>query len=198
MFIKMYGLGRQAYLNSSFNCFDCIVSPAWRQTPPHTYTFGGKDSVHTGQNLAHKHKIQQYFAELCAVFAHTDDMNTRLPVLGDLWQYLRSDVVQHPAWHIVRHQCFASSQVIEDLQSHQVSLLYCILYYFYAPTLVHQIEHFPLIYLTQLCVQEPIESVNKTREVSLLTFKFGSCSLNHVAGARAFLLEQGVTLAAPW
>ncbi|KAF3700305.1 Voltage-dependent P/Q-type calcium channel subunit alpha-1A Brain calcium channel I [Channa argus] len=24
MFIKMYGLGRQAYLNSSFNCFDCI------------------------------------------------------------------------------------------------------------------------------------------------------------------------------
>ncbi len=28
MFIKMYGLGRQAYLNSSFNCFDCIVSSA--------------------------------------------------------------------------------------------------------------------------------------------------------------------------
>lgn len=27
MFVKMYGLGRQAYLNSSFNCFDCIVSP---------------------------------------------------------------------------------------------------------------------------------------------------------------------------
>lgn len=26
MCIKMYGLGRQAYLNSSFNCFDCIVS----------------------------------------------------------------------------------------------------------------------------------------------------------------------------
>lgn len=26
MFIKMYGLGKQAYLNSSFNCFDCIVS----------------------------------------------------------------------------------------------------------------------------------------------------------------------------
>ncbi|KAJ4932524.1 hypothetical protein JOQ06_010942, partial [Pogonophryne albipinna] len=25
MFIKMYGLGKQAYLNSSFNCFDCIV-----------------------------------------------------------------------------------------------------------------------------------------------------------------------------
>ena len=26
MFIKMYGLGKQAYLNSSFNTFDCIVS----------------------------------------------------------------------------------------------------------------------------------------------------------------------------
>lgn len=26
----MYGLGRQAYLNSSFNCFDCIVSPTAR------------------------------------------------------------------------------------------------------------------------------------------------------------------------
>lgn len=30
MFVKMYGLGRQAYLNSSFNCFDCIVSPTAR------------------------------------------------------------------------------------------------------------------------------------------------------------------------
>lgn len=27
MMVKMYGLGKQAYLNSSFNCFDCIVSP---------------------------------------------------------------------------------------------------------------------------------------------------------------------------
>lgn len=27
----MYGLGRQAYLNSSFNCFDCIVSH-WTNT----------------------------------------------------------------------------------------------------------------------------------------------------------------------
>lgn len=31
MCIKMYGLGRQAYLNSSFNCFDCIVSH-WADT----------------------------------------------------------------------------------------------------------------------------------------------------------------------
>lgn len=40
MFIKMYGLGRQAYLNSSFNCFDCIVSltALWdRPPPPHTH-----------------------------------------------------------------------------------------------------------------------------------------------------------------
>lgn len=36
MCIKMYGLGKQAYLNSSFNCFDCIVSPtALGDTPPH-------------------------------------------------------------------------------------------------------------------------------------------------------------------
>lgn len=36
MFIKMYGLGKQAYLNSSFNCFDCIVSPtALGNTPQH-------------------------------------------------------------------------------------------------------------------------------------------------------------------
>lgn len=27
MCVKMYGLGKQAYLTSSFNCFDCIVSP---------------------------------------------------------------------------------------------------------------------------------------------------------------------------
>lgn len=27
MMVKMYGLGKQAYLTSSFNCFDCIVSP---------------------------------------------------------------------------------------------------------------------------------------------------------------------------
>lgn len=33
MFVKMYGLGRQAYLNSSFNCFDCIVSAV-----THTHT----------------------------------------------------------------------------------------------------------------------------------------------------------------
>lgn len=148
MFIKMYGLGRQAYLNSSFNCFDCIVSPARRQKTPHTYTFGVKDSVHTGRTL-HTSTKYNNILQICAPCLLTlMYVNTRLPVLGDLWQYLRSDVVQHPAWHIVRHQCFASSQVIEDLQSHQVSLLYYIIYYFYAPTLVHQMEHFPLIYLT--------------------------------------------------
>lgn len=32
MFVKLYGLGRQAYLNSSFNCFDCSVSPS-QSTP---------------------------------------------------------------------------------------------------------------------------------------------------------------------
>lgn len=37
MFIKLYGLGRQAYLNSSFNCFDCIVSPT---------TLGHNPSIH--------------------------------------------------------------------------------------------------------------------------------------------------------
>lgn len=32
MMVKMYGLGKQAYLNSSFNCFDCIVSPIALET----------------------------------------------------------------------------------------------------------------------------------------------------------------------
>lgn len=37
----MYGLGRQAYLNSSFNCFDCIVSPTARwQACWHQYILG--------------------------------------------------------------------------------------------------------------------------------------------------------------
>lgn len=44
MFVKMYGLGRQAYLNSSFNCFDCIVSPTARwQACWQQYIFGSSD-----------------------------------------------------------------------------------------------------------------------------------------------------------
>ena len=38
MMVKMYGLGKQAYLNSSFNCFDCIVSPTAPHTRAHTHT----------------------------------------------------------------------------------------------------------------------------------------------------------------
>ena len=45
--VKMYGLGKQAYLNSSFNCFDCIVSPTAPHTRTHTHTQAGANTHFT-------------------------------------------------------------------------------------------------------------------------------------------------------
>lgn len=76
------------------------------------------------ESLGRHHEAQWSSAVLCAAFCFAQAgvyKRACLPVSGDLWQYIRSDVLQHPARHVVWHQCFASSQVIEDLQSHQVS-----------------------------------------------------------------------------
>ncbi|XP_071370300.1 voltage-dependent P/Q-type calcium channel subunit alpha-1A-like, partial [Centroberyx affinis] len=67
MFIKMYGLGRQAYLNSSFNCFDCIVicgsifEVLWSIVQPGT-SFG--ISVLRALRLLRIFKVTKYWASL--------------------------------------------------------------------------------------------------------------------------------------
>ncbi|XP_078140636.1 voltage-dependent P/Q-type calcium channel subunit alpha-1A [Centroberyx gerrardi] len=67
MFIKMYGLGRQAYLNSSFNCFDCIVicgsifEVLWSIIQPGT-SFG--ISVLRALRLLRIFKVTKYWASL--------------------------------------------------------------------------------------------------------------------------------------
>uniref|UniRef100_A0A3Q2ZEI7 Voltage-dependent P/Q-type calcium channel subunit alpha-1A n=1 Tax=Kryptolebias marmoratus TaxID=37003 RepID=A0A3Q2ZEI7_KRYMA len=67
MFIKLYGLGRQAYLNSSFNCFDCIVISGsifevlWSIIQPGT-SFG--ISVLRALRLLRIFKVTKYWASL--------------------------------------------------------------------------------------------------------------------------------------
>ncbi|XP_057716493.1 voltage-dependent P/Q-type calcium channel subunit alpha-1A isoform X9 [Corythoichthys intestinalis] len=67
MFVKMYGLGRQAYLNSSFNCFDCIVicvsifEVLWSFIQPGT-SFG--ISVLRALRLLRIFKVTKYWASL--------------------------------------------------------------------------------------------------------------------------------------
>ncbi|KAJ0001017.1 hypothetical protein NQD34_006037 [Periophthalmus magnuspinnatus] len=67
MMIKMYGLGRQAYLNSSFNCFDCIVISGsifevlWSMIQPGT-SFG--ISVLRALRLLRIFKVTKYWASL--------------------------------------------------------------------------------------------------------------------------------------
>ncbi|KAM7386702.1 hypothetical protein PAMA_009361 [Pampus argenteus] len=67
MFIKMYGLGKQAYLNSSFNCFDCIVicgsifEVLWSIIQPGT-SFG--ISVLRALRLLRIFKVTKYWASL--------------------------------------------------------------------------------------------------------------------------------------
>ncbi|XP_035763902.1 voltage-dependent P/Q-type calcium channel subunit alpha-1A-like isoform X2 [Neolamprologus brichardi] len=67
MFVKLYGLGRQAYLNSSFNCFDCIVicgsifEVLWSIIQPGT-SFG--ISVLRALRLLRIFKVTKYWASL--------------------------------------------------------------------------------------------------------------------------------------
>uniref|UniRef100_A0A8C7XSR3 Voltage-dependent P/Q-type calcium channel subunit alpha-1A n=1 Tax=Oryzias sinensis TaxID=183150 RepID=A0A8C7XSR3_9TELE len=67
MFVKMYGLGKQAYLNSSFNCFDCIVicgsifELLWSIINPGT-SFG--ISVLRALRLLRIFKVTKYWASL--------------------------------------------------------------------------------------------------------------------------------------
>ncbi|KAM9784219.1 voltage-dependent P/Q-type calcium channel subunit alpha-1A isoform 9-T9 [Syngnathus typhle] len=67
MFVKMYGLGKQAYLNSSFNCFDCIVicgsifEVLWSFIQPGT-SFG--ISVLRALRLLRIFKVTKYWASL--------------------------------------------------------------------------------------------------------------------------------------
>ncbi|MEQ2246555.1 Voltage-dependent P/Q-type calcium channel subunit alpha-1A, partial [Ilyodon furcidens] len=67
MCVKMYGLGRQAYLNSSFNCFDCIVicgsifEVLWSIIQPGT-SFG--ISVLRALRLLRIFKVTKYWASL--------------------------------------------------------------------------------------------------------------------------------------
>ncbi|XP_071330061.1 voltage-dependent P/Q-type calcium channel subunit alpha-1A isoform X3 [Trachinotus anak] len=67
MFVKMYGLGRQAYLTSSFNCFDCIVicgsifEVLWSIIQPGT-SFG--ISVLRALRLLRIFKVTKYWASL--------------------------------------------------------------------------------------------------------------------------------------
>uniref|UniRef100_A0A8C6WLS5 Voltage-dependent P/Q-type calcium channel subunit alpha-1A n=1 Tax=Neogobius melanostomus TaxID=47308 RepID=A0A8C6WLS5_9GOBI len=67
MTIKMYGLGKQAYLNSSFNCFDCIVISGsifevfWSIIQPGT-SFG--ISVLRALRLLRIFKVTKYWASL--------------------------------------------------------------------------------------------------------------------------------------
>ncbi|KAM6957182.1 LOW QUALITY PROTEIN: voltage-dependent P/Q-type calcium channel subunit alpha-1A [Aplochiton taeniatus] len=67
MCIKMYGLGKQAYLNSSFNCFDCIVicgsifEVLWSIIQPGT-SFG--ISVLRALRLLRIFKVTKYWASL--------------------------------------------------------------------------------------------------------------------------------------
>ncbi|XP_061567347.1 voltage-dependent P/Q-type calcium channel subunit alpha-1A isoform X5 [Cololabis saira] len=67
MCVKLYGLGRQAYLNSSFNCFDCIVicgsifEVLWSIINPGT-SFG--ISVLRALRLLRIFKVTKYWASL--------------------------------------------------------------------------------------------------------------------------------------
>ncbi|XP_061741451.1 voltage-dependent P/Q-type calcium channel subunit alpha-1A isoform X6 [Nerophis ophidion] len=67
MMVKMYGLGKQAYLNSSFNCFDCIVicgsifEVLWSIIQPGT-SFG--ISVLRALRLLRIFKVTKYWASL--------------------------------------------------------------------------------------------------------------------------------------
>ncbi|XP_067088821.1 voltage-dependent P/Q-type calcium channel subunit alpha-1A [Osmerus mordax] len=67
MCVKMYGLGKQAYLNSSFNCFDCIVicgsifEVLWSIIQPGT-SFG--ISVLRALRLLRIFKVTKYWASL--------------------------------------------------------------------------------------------------------------------------------------
>ncbi|XP_023813404.1 voltage-dependent P/Q-type calcium channel subunit alpha-1A isoform X10 [Oryzias latipes] len=67
MCVKMYGLGKQAYLNSSFNCFDCIVicgsifEVLWSIINPGT-SFG--ISVLRALRLLRIFKVTKYWASL--------------------------------------------------------------------------------------------------------------------------------------
>lgn len=92
MMVKMYGLGKQAYLNSSFNCFDCIVSPTalWHTTPTqrnqHTQTQTTFTHMYMHSDLQQKKKssddLPMWSLQGITVWSF---VCVCVSVLGDMW-----------------------------------------------------------------------------------------------------------------
>lgn len=90
MCVKMYGLGKQAYLNSSFNCFDCIVSwtPLKRAPPLPSETHTCKKTKKIQGKHSFFYKYDPLYVYCCIIFGFMVILNMIIFVCDCIRSYV--------------------------------------------------------------------------------------------------------------